>query len=80
MAKTMQSGHKQIWIEGKGYKYEHRVVAERKLGRKLKPSEQIHHKDGNPGNNNAANLEVVDKAQHNKVDKKHHLGGRKKGK
>lgn len=85
MAKTMESGHKQIYqgIDPKTgkeiWKYEHRLNEEKKLGRKLRKGEVVHHKDGNPGNNSASNLEVTNKAGHNKIDKKHHLGGRKKG-
>jgi len=35
---------------------EHRIIAERALGRKLKKEEQIHHIDMNPLNNNKFNL------------------------
>jgi hypothetical protein len=33
-------------------------VEEKKLGRKLKPGEVVHHKDGNPLNNSRGNLKV----------------------
>ena len=36
----------------------HRVIAEAKLGRKLKPGEVVHHKDGNSRNNAPENLKV----------------------
>lgn len=78
MAKTLESGHKQIYMgkdpkTGKEiWKYEHRL----KVG--AKKGQVVHHKDGNPGNNSKDNLEVTTKAGHNKIDKKHHLGGRKK--
>ncbi len=41
-----------------GYVYEHRLVAEQKLGRLLLPDEVVHHKDENPKNNAPDNLEV----------------------
>ena len=39
-----------------GYIYEHRLVAERFLGRFLRSDEQVQHKDGNPHNNIISNL------------------------
>jgi len=49
--------------EGKTYtkyygRHAHRVVAEQKLGRKLKKNEVVHHIDGNRRNNNPDNLMV----------------------
>lgn len=43
----------------RGYAYEHRVVAEKMIGRKLKDGEIVHHKDENKSNNSPENLEVV---------------------
>jgi hypothetical protein len=43
----------------RGYAYEHRVVAQQKIGRALLPGEQVHHIDGNKQNNDPRNLEVV---------------------
>lgn len=79
MSKHMASGHEMVWVKGKGYQYLHRVIMEKKLGRKLRPDEQVHHKNGKPNSNGASNLEVVSKAEHNQVDKEHHNGGRPKG-
>ncbi|WP_243259146.1 HNH endonuclease signature motif containing protein [Clostridium sp. 'deep sea'] len=49
--------------EGKSYRkyygrHEHRVVAEKKLGRKLRKGEVVHHIDGDKLNNSPDNLMV----------------------
>lgn len=73
-----------VWV------YEHRVVIENYLGRKLSMNEHVHHIDGNPKNNSIDNLEVVTPEEHAKIhkpalknrlcsielcDKKHHSKG-----
>lgn len=45
----------------------HRYLMEIKLGRKLKSSEIVHHKDFNKLNNNIDNLEIVNRTKHNKI-------------
>ena len=63
------------WLEG-GYKYirvngrkiaEHRRVMEQKLGRKLTSNEVVHHADGNPLNNDPANLVILSRAEHQRL-------------
>lgn len=51
----------------RGYVYEHRVVAERMIGRPLLPAEQVHHKDENKQNNDPSNLEVVQDGRHHRA-------------
>jgi hypothetical protein len=48
----------------RGYAYEHRLVAEIVLGRRLRRGEVVHHRDGDKANNNPENLEVLTRAQH----------------
>ncbi len=47
-----------------------RAVMEKHLGRILKPSEMVHHKDGSKDNDVIENLEVMSLGQHNTVHKK----------
>ena len=47
----------------------HRLIMENHVGRKLSYNECVHHKDGNPRNNEISNLEIVDRAEHIR----HHL-------
>jgi len=54
---------------GKGYaklngKHRHRVVAEEKLGRPLRPGEIVHHIDGNKRNDSPDNLIVMSQSEH----------------
>lgn len=52
----------------RGYAYEHRLVAESKLGRRLLPGEQVHHIDGRKDNNHPDNLEVMASAVHHNAE------------
>ncbi len=54
----------------KTYILEHRLVMEQYLGRYLLPDEVVHHKDGNPSNNDIGNLELFS-SQSEHISKAH---------
>ena len=61
-----------VWIIVDGYNRHnqvkiHRYLMEVKLGRKLKSTEIVHHKDFNKLNNNINNLEILTREEHNKI-------------
>jgi hypothetical protein len=57
------NGYKKLTINGKRI-FEHRYIIEKSLGRKLEPSEKIHHIDGNSLNNSLNNLIVTSQSSH----------------
>lgn len=51
----------------RSYVYEHRLIVERMLGRRLEPGEKVHHKNEIRHDNRPENLVLVDEAQHQKI-------------
>jgi len=69
-------GYRLVWMpehpdSHTGRVYEHRLVAEEMLGRRLTRDDIVHHKNGDPGDNRPENLEVVSKLWH----QRHHAYG-----
>ena len=57
-----------VYIQGpRGPVLEHRVLMERKLGRKLSADEQVHHVNGVRNDNRLENLELIDRDEHTRL-------------
>lgn len=52
---------------GNGYVFEHIIVLENKIGRRLNSDEHTHHLDGNKSNNDPDNLVVLKASEHSVV-------------
>ncbi len=63
---SREDGYVRIAVNGKRV-YLHRYVMEQNIGRKLEKHEHVHHKDGNPLNNNINNLELTTNSLHLKM-------------
>ena len=62
-----EQGYSMILESNNRYVMEHRIIMENYLGRKLKQTEVVHHKDGDPKNNRIENLMLFEnQSKHNK--------------
>lgn len=67
----MDNGYTMLYTSNfKGYRLEHRYLMDKKLGRTLKSSEEVHHKDFNRSNNNINNLQVLSIEDHKLLHQK----------
>lgn len=51
---------------------EHRLVASGIIGRPLRPTEDVHHRNGDPADNRPENLEIVEHGAHSRLHRETH--------
>jgi len=66
----MSRGYKFAWVGGRAARV-HRLVAALLLGRPLRRDEDVHHIDGNRGNNLPENLMVLSRSEHSRLHSKY---------
>jgi hypothetical protein len=80
--RSVAIGEKEVWGDGyvyvkteNGWVAEHKLVAEKMIGRVLNPNEIVHHKNGNTVNNSEGNLLVVTRKEHMEIHARAELIG-----
>jgi len=64
MGRKLVSGYVMVWVDDRGYIQEHRLVAEKSLGRMLRADEVVHHRNEIRTDNRPENLAVMTRAEH----------------
>lgn len=79
-ARLNSFGYVMIWEpthSKRGWAFEHRVLVEKHLGRRLRSDEHVHHIDSDKTNNALPNLQVVDGRTHGRITGKINTARRK---
>lgn len=63
-------GYILVGVDGGKYEFEHRLIMERIIGRKLLRTEHVHHINGNKQDNRIENLSLMTKSEHQSLHNK----------
>lgn len=67
-SKRTKDGYIRITTEKNKRRYEHRIVMENLIGRKLTADEHIHHLNGDSSDNSINNLVILSNSEHRKLE------------
>jgi hypothetical protein len=70
-------GYRKILVRPNKYEFEHRLIMEKHIGRKLSQDEVVHHINRNKLDNRIENLLLCTKAEHIELHRKEHLEHRR---
>lgn len=68
--------HNHPFATKQGYVAEHRLIMEDRIGRYLRPDEDVHHINGVTTDNRPENLQLLTHAEHTSITRKNHALGK----